>query len=95
MRTAGVPPFRTAQFKHVLKLLARKRLGSRWAKYPFSRCWLCAGTATVVYVVYVMFMVNYVYGVLCWLFMFVVFVIFVDCAGTELVANQLGVETLS
>ena len=29
---------RTSQFKHVLKLLARKRLGTRWSKYPFSRC---------------------------------------------------------
>ena len=30
--------FRTSQSKHILKLLARKRLGTRWAKYPFSRC---------------------------------------------------------
>ena len=30
--------FRTAQFKHFLNLLARKRLGTRWAKYPFSQC---------------------------------------------------------
>ena len=30
--------FRTARFKHFRKLLARKRLGTRWVKYPFSRC---------------------------------------------------------
>ena len=30
--------FSTAQFKLFLKLLARKRLGTRWAKYLFSRC---------------------------------------------------------
>ena len=29
---------RTAQSKHFLKLLARERLGTRRAKYPFSRC---------------------------------------------------------
>ena len=28
---------RTSQLKHILKLLARERLGTRWAKYPFSR----------------------------------------------------------
>ena len=33
----GNIPLRTSQFKH-LKLLARERLGTRWAKYPFSRC---------------------------------------------------------
>ena len=27
-----------SQIKHILKLLARKRLGTRLAKYPFSRC---------------------------------------------------------
>ncbi len=31
-------PSRTAQFKQFLELLARKRLGTHWAKYPFSRC---------------------------------------------------------
>ena len=31
-------PFRNAEIKHVLELLARKRLSTRWAKYPFSRC---------------------------------------------------------
>ena len=30
--------FRTARSKKFLKLLARKRLGTRWAKYPFSLC---------------------------------------------------------
>ena len=34
----GNIPFRTAQFKHFIKLLARKRLGSSWAKYPLSQC---------------------------------------------------------
>ena len=34
----GNIPLRTAQFKHIVKLLARERLGTRWAKYPFSRC---------------------------------------------------------
>ena len=34
----GNIPLRTSQVKHVLKLLARKRLGTRWAKYPCSRC---------------------------------------------------------
>ena len=34
----GKIPFRTAQFKHFPKPLARKRLGTRWAKYLFSRC---------------------------------------------------------
>ena len=29
---------RIAESKHVLKLVARKRLGTRWAKYPFSWC---------------------------------------------------------
>ena len=28
----------TARFKHILELLARKRLGTRQAKYLFSRC---------------------------------------------------------
>ena len=32
---------RTAQSKHFLKLPARKTLGIRWAKYPFSRCRTC------------------------------------------------------
>ena len=31
-------PFRTSQFEQILKLLARQTLGTRWAKYPFSRC---------------------------------------------------------
>ena len=31
-------PVRTSQFQNILKLLARERLGTRWAKYPFSRC---------------------------------------------------------
>ena len=31
----GNIPLRTAQFKHTLKLLARKMPGTRWAKYPF------------------------------------------------------------
>ena len=34
----GNVPLRTSQLKHILKLLARKRLGARWAKYPFRRC---------------------------------------------------------
>ena len=34
----GVIPLSTSLFKHFLKLLARKKLGTRWAKYPFSRC---------------------------------------------------------
>ena len=34
----GNIPSRTSQLKHILKLLARERLGTRWAKYPFSRC---------------------------------------------------------
>ena len=34
----GNIPFGTAPFKQFLELLARKRLGTRWAKYPFSRC---------------------------------------------------------
>ena len=36
----GNRPSGTAQSKHFPKLLARKRLGIRWAKYPFSRCQL-------------------------------------------------------
>ena len=31
-------PLQTSQFNHILKLLARKLLGTSWAKYPFSRC---------------------------------------------------------
>ena len=31
-----VLPLRTSRFKHIRKLLARKRLGTRWAEYPFS-----------------------------------------------------------
>ena len=34
----GNIPLRTSRFKRILKLFARKRLGTRWAKYPFSRC---------------------------------------------------------
>ena len=34
--------FRTAQFKQFLKLLARKTLGTSWAKYLFSGCGLRA-----------------------------------------------------
>ena len=34
----GNIPLRTSHFKDILKLLARKRLGTRWAKYPVSRC---------------------------------------------------------
>ena len=34
----GNIPFRTAQSKHVVELLARKRRSTRWAKYPFRRC---------------------------------------------------------
>ena len=30
-------PLRTSQIKHILKLPARKRLGTRWARYPLSR----------------------------------------------------------
>ena len=30
--------FRTAHSKSFLELLARKRLGTRWSTYPFSRC---------------------------------------------------------
>ena len=30
-------PLRTSRFKHMLKLPARKRLGARWAEYPFGR----------------------------------------------------------
>ena len=39
--------FGAAQFKQFLKLPARKRLGTRWAKYPFSRCrvYRCLRTA--------------------------------------------------
>ena len=33
----SIPP-RTSQIKHILKQLARERLGTRWAQYPFSRC---------------------------------------------------------
>ena len=33
----GNTPFRTAQSKQFLKLLARKQLGTRWAQYPLSR----------------------------------------------------------
>ena len=29
---------RTARFEHFPKVLARERLGTRWAKYPCSRC---------------------------------------------------------
>ena len=36
-------PSRTAQFKQFLELLARERLGTHWAKYPFSRCRSPAG----------------------------------------------------
>ena len=32
----GSVPFRTAQFEHFLKRQARKRSGTRWAKYPFG-----------------------------------------------------------
>ena len=38
-------PFRTSQFKRILKLLARKRLGTLSAKHPFSRCRPVCGTA--------------------------------------------------
>ena len=31
----------TARLKHFLEVLARERLGTRWAKYPFSRCRIC------------------------------------------------------
>ena len=34
----GNIPLRTAQSKHILKLLARERLGTSWAKHPFRRC---------------------------------------------------------
>ena len=34
----GTVALRTSQSKHILRLLARKRLGTRWAKYPFSWC---------------------------------------------------------
>ena len=34
------------QFKQILKLLAGKRLGTRWAKYPFSQCRIFDRTAT-------------------------------------------------
>ena len=30
--------FGTARLKHFLELPARRRLGTRWAKYLFSRC---------------------------------------------------------
>ena len=33
----GNIPFGTAQSKYILKLLARTRLGTHWAKYPLSR----------------------------------------------------------
>ena len=29
---------RTAQFKQFLRLFASEMLGTRWVKYPFSRC---------------------------------------------------------
>ena len=31
----GSVPSRTSQFKHIVQLIARTRLGTRWAKYPF------------------------------------------------------------
>ena len=34
----GNIPLRNLQVKHILKLLAGKILGTRWAKYPFGRC---------------------------------------------------------
>ena len=34
----GCLTLRASQLKHILKLLARKRLGTRWAKYTFHRC---------------------------------------------------------
>ena len=34
----GKHTLRTSQFRHILKQFARKRLGTRWAKYPLSRC---------------------------------------------------------
>ena len=34
----GNIPVRTSRFEHIAKLLARRRLGTRWAKYPFSPC---------------------------------------------------------
>ena len=37
----GNIPLRTSPFMHILKLLARNILGTRWAKYPFSRCRQC------------------------------------------------------
>ena len=37
----GNTPARTSRFEHILKLLARNRLGTHWAKYPFSRCQVC------------------------------------------------------
>ena len=33
----GDIPWRTSTSKHIVKLLARKRIGTRWAKYLFSR----------------------------------------------------------
>ena len=36
---ASSTPLRaSSQFKHILKLPARRRLGTRWAKSPYSRC---------------------------------------------------------
>ena len=34
----GSIPLRASQLTHIPKLLARKRLGTEWARYPFSRC---------------------------------------------------------
>ena len=39
-------PLRTSQFKHILKLLARQILGTRWARYPLSRCRAFASAAS-------------------------------------------------
>ena len=33
----GNIPLRSVETKHVLKLLAGERLGTRWAKYPLAR----------------------------------------------------------
>ena len=41
----GKEHFRTAQLNRFLELLARKRLGTHWAKYQISRCRLWTGMA--------------------------------------------------
>ena len=60
----GSIPLRASQIKHVVKLLARRIPGTRWAKYPFNRrrqngrrprltgqpCYTCTYTYTYIYI---------------------------------------------